>query len=85
MAWTSFTLDEESPNQFEELPCPRCGEFLVIHAPDPSTPERMLGVCAECHSWYLLHCSECKMMRLPDAPGALARKPGRKGSGSPPR
>lgn len=83
MAWKSFTLDQESLSPFEELPCPRCGTFLVVHAPDPDNSERMLGVCGECHAWYLMHCAEGKMMRLPDAPDTVSRKAGGKGRSSP--
>jgi len=82
MAWTRFTLDPENPNQFEEVPCARCGSYLVIHAPDPDVPDRMLGVCGDCHAWYLMDCAESKMMRLPDAVDEAARKGTRKGTGS---
>jgi hypothetical protein len=85
MRWTRFALDPDSPCQFEEVPCPGCGAFLVVHAPDPHAPERMLGVCGECHAWYLMHYEEGKMMRLPDGPGAAGRTRGRRGTESPQR
>lgn len=82
MAWTSFTLNHGSLSPFEEVPCPRCGAFLVIHAPDPHDSERMLGVCGDCHAWFLMHCAEGKLMKLPDPPDAVGRRTGRKGTGS---
>jgi len=44
---TSSRCDE--PGQ-----CPNCGESLETHQPDPELPNRLLGVCEECKSWYVL-------------------------------
>jgi hypothetical protein len=33
--------------------CPQCGHALALHQPDPELPDRLLGTCEECKSWYL--------------------------------
>ena len=39
----------------KDADCPNCGDELLIHQPDPETPDRLLGTCDECKSWYLLN------------------------------
>lgn len=33
--------------------CPRCGDSLVLHQPDPQLPHRLLAVCEACKTWYV--------------------------------
>jgi uncharacterized protein (DUF983 family) len=35
--------------------CPACGAELDIQQPDPADPDRLLWVCAECRSWFLVY------------------------------
>jgi hypothetical protein len=34
--------------------CRACGSELDLHQPDPEMPERLLGTCGDCKTWYLL-------------------------------
>ena len=45
----SSSLREESRGH-----CPQCFADLQIHQPDRDLPERLLAVCEECHSWFLM-------------------------------
>ncbi len=54
METLKFALDHTNPELFAELPCPRCQHPLTIHLPDPDLPDRLLGTCSECKSWFLL-------------------------------
>ena len=33
--------------------CRTCWSDLILHQPDPEMPERILGTCDECKTWYL--------------------------------
>jgi hypothetical protein len=46
--------------------CPNCEETLSLYMPDPQLPDRMLAVCEECKSWYLLDTLKGRMALLPD-------------------
>src|SRR4051812_49634235 len=50
--------------------CLHCFSPLVLHQPDPDSPERMLGICERCKHWFLIDLlprrSEGVMVRLPD-------------------
>ena len=37
-----------------EPPAPAAEKNLIVHQPDPETPDRLLGTCDECKSWYLM-------------------------------
>jgi hypothetical protein len=34
--------------------CPTCTGSLTVHQPDPDLPNRLLGVCHDCKSWFFL-------------------------------
>jgi hypothetical protein len=36
------------------IDCPRCGAGIKLYQPDVETPERLLGICPACKSWYLV-------------------------------
>ncbi len=36
------------------LLCMQCGESLELHQPDSGFPNRMLGTCDACRTWFLL-------------------------------
>jgi hypothetical protein len=44
------------PDSIEGSPlvCRRCASDLTLHQPDPEMPERLLGTCGDCKTWYLL-------------------------------
>jgi hypothetical protein len=48
------------PEDLVGLGCKHCHAPMVVHQPDKDFPDRVLGVCAECHCWYALD-------MLPDA------------------
>jgi hypothetical protein len=52
-----------------ELSCPDCRIALELLQPDPLTPDRMLGICCDCHAWFLVELgatsSDRVLLRLP--------------------
>lgn len=52
------------------LRCLRCDASLDVHQPDTGFPERMLGTCDSCRSWFLMESlpgrPEALMVLLPD-------------------
>jgi len=44
------------PDSTEGAPmvCRTCWSDLILHQPDPEMPERILGTCDECKTWYLV-------------------------------
>jgi hypothetical protein len=55
--------------------CPACGSALDVQQPDPDDPSRLLWVCVECRSWFLLYQDprgRSVVVTLP-APAARAR------------
>jgi hypothetical protein len=49
-----------------EVPCPACHHDLTFHQPDPECPDRLLGTCEACRTWFLVHAAAGLMLRLPD-------------------
>jgi hypothetical protein len=49
-----------------EVLCARCHDVLDRHQPDDELPDRLLGTCPCCSSWYLIDASACVMYLLPD-------------------
>ncbi len=52
--------------------CLRCESNLDINQPEAEVPDRLLGVCSDCGSWYLIDIdpeteSDIVVMRIPDA------------------
>jgi hypothetical protein len=37
-----------------KTPCLKCKNPLDLHQPDLTKPERLLGICPNCHSWMLV-------------------------------
>jgi hypothetical protein len=64
----SLSILESAPIlDYLSLPtCPSCEETLSLHIPDPQLPDRMLAVCEDCKSWYLLNPVKGRMTLLPD-------------------
>ena len=58
-----LTPDPDDPS---EVACPRCHASLLLHQPDQQMPERLLGTCAECQTWFLINAIANVMVRLPD-------------------
>ncbi len=50
-------------------PCQGCDAPLSIHQPDLNAPERLLGTCGGCGSWYLIDCDRDIIVLLPDTVG----------------
>jgi hypothetical protein len=64
MATTSFRFetDAASDQPMSEIRCPGCGDYLVVHMPDPEMPERLLGTCDGCKCWYVMSAGEGTMV-----------------------
>ena len=58
------------PAGLSRLCCLSCGEPLDLHQPDSGFPERVLGTCDACRSWFLMDLvpdrDEAVMVLLPD-------------------
>src|SRR5215471_14675520 len=48
------------------MACPRCHAYLLIHQPDQQLPDRLLGTCYECRTWFLINATAGVIVRLPD-------------------
>ena len=48
-----------------EVACPGCRESLDLHQPDPSRPERLLGTCPSCGSWFIIDAATDRVSREP--------------------
>jgi hypothetical protein len=46
--------------------CPDCLGVLTLHQPDVESPDRLLGVCPDCRSWFLVEAFYELMVWLPD-------------------
>lgn len=55
-----------------DLVCSSCDEELDIHQPDLNRPDRLLGTCTCCGTWYLIDDEARVMLALPD-PQTLQR------------
>ncbi len=47
------------------LRCPLCTEVLTLHQPDEQSPDRLLGTCTECDTWFVLDAAAGFLVRLP--------------------
>jgi hypothetical protein len=56
----TFRLERISINTGPEEPtsCPRCREMLDLSQPDPEDPDRLIGTCSGCGSWFLIEQSQ---------------------------
>jgi hypothetical protein len=63
-AVVSLSLPMASPtsppgtNWMELVDCPGCGGRMELHQPDARCPDRLLGVCEDCHRWSILEDAE---------------------------
>lgn len=59
------------PEDAEVVVCSQCGESLELHQPDAGFPDRMLGTCDVCRTWFLMDLipgePAAVMVVLPDA------------------
>ncbi|MGE3819017.1 MAG: hypothetical protein AB7I30_06240 [Isosphaeraceae bacterium] len=58
-----------SPSRYQytgRAHCSRCEGVLERHQPEASRPERMLGVCSECGTWFLIDEQLCLLYALPE-------------------
>jgi hypothetical protein len=58
-----ITSDPEHPLLVQ---CSSCHDFLMLHQPDEDTPQRLLGTCPECRTWFLIDGHTDVMVKLPD-------------------
>lgn len=63
-----FKIDESNPDCLAEVGCPQCDAYLAIHEPDRELPDRLLGICGGCGSWFMIDSRAGLMLRLPDPP-----------------
>jgi hypothetical protein len=45
--------------------CERCGAVLTLHQPNVDHPDRLLGTCDECKSWYVTSRQPMGLVYLP--------------------
>ena len=45
--------------------CPCCGRHSPRHQPDPDWPDRLVGTCEGCRSWFIIDTVTGLMLRLP--------------------
>ena len=48
-----------------DIRCTECQSSLELHQPDPERPDRLLGTCADCDTWYLMDVARGVMVLLP--------------------
>lgn len=52
------------------IDCLNCETPIEIHQPDSELPERMLGTCENCRTWYLVECDpntgQAVLIQIPD-------------------
>ena len=58
-----LTSDPDDPLVFQ---CTSCHDSLVLHQPDEDLPDRLLGTCQECRTWFLIDRATEVMVKLPD-------------------
>jgi uncharacterized protein YbaR (Trm112 family) len=63
-----FKRDQSRIDCLAGTSCPCCPDNLVVHQPDPEMPDRLLGTCEECKSWYLIDAESGVMALLPCEP-----------------
>jgi hypothetical protein len=66
MASVMFELRLYPLESFFHVECPSCRTPLLLHQPDISVPDRMLGICCDCQDWYLMDNLAGTMAMLPD-------------------
>jgi hypothetical protein len=56
------------------VPCAKCQASLNFHQPDVQRPHRLLGVCGDCETWYLVDLAAHVIVALPriESNGRLA-------------
>jgi hypothetical protein len=58
------------PDEPVNVFCMECDHRVEIHQPDSELPERMLGTCEYCQTWYLVECDtdagDAMLILLPD-------------------
>ena len=59
-----FRLDESA-----NIRCAKCLEELDRHQLDVELPNRLLGTCESCKTWYLIDLEEGLMLLLPGETG----------------
>jgi hypothetical protein len=66
MSPLSVALDLTRFDDLSRVRCSRCQSSLDLHQPDVERPERLLGMCEDCRSWFLMAIDEGFMIRLPE-------------------
>lgn len=64
---------DPSPDGMISITCIHCDSPLALHMPDPNRPERLLGICEECRTWYLIDEESRLIAPLPDRLSRRAR------------
>jgi hypothetical protein len=49
----------------DRIHCLDCDCELILHQPDPDLPDRLLGTCDACKSWFLVEGVTCVPISLP--------------------
>jgi hypothetical protein len=59
----------------DEVHCLDCDAELLLHQPDPELPGRLLAICNECKSWFLIDAVEGVLVPLPRASRTKLKRP----------
>jgi len=46
-------ISEPDSTESDALVCRKCESDLTLHQPDTEMPDRLLGTCDKCKTWYL--------------------------------
>ena len=50
---------------YSVMQCPVCRGQLMVHQPDERLPERLLGTCRSCFTWFLIDSGDGITLRVP--------------------
>jgi hypothetical protein len=53
-------------DDLSDIDCPDCHAPMIIHQPDESLPDRLIGICDSCTGWFLIEAAAGLIVRLPD-------------------
>jgi hypothetical protein len=48
-------MSEPDSIEVDPLVCRKCASVLTLHQPDSDMPDRILGTCGGCKTWYLFN------------------------------
>lgn len=71
--WMDLFGVESGVDDLSAVVCPDCCRPLTLHQPDERLPDRLIGTCDTCPSWFLIETASARIARLPEAGAVPAR------------